>query len=774
MAKKNQDIIDAASEIVDAQLDQSQTFNPLLVALHNNDKKNLFKTNVTTAFIKTGFPLFDYYFGSVVNIHDELGRLIGQEPRVGQAVGTFNLLIGNSGSGKALPNSMRIPCPSGWIKMGDIRVGDYVFDADGKSTLVSGVYPQGVRDICQINFSDGRVVECSEDHLWEVFDVHGNGEPEVLSTADIRDTMKSNPNVEYAVHKLSKPVEYDESPVPVDPYLYGVALSSCISLKPFRIFALSTNDYSDLVTNIGTIMDAEEVIKEATAIFIKDGKTLTAEDIFGDGYEEFFSGAIKAEYLHNSYDVRMELLRGMMDGYGIFENRNNIIEYHCGDHRTAIDFVSLIESLGYYASIKPYSSLGRTAYNIELDIPDDFAKEIFVIPKKSKDLSKFHNANYKSYITIKDIINLTSEECTCIYVENDRHLFLTENFIPTHNTTLGAQIAANIIRQYTYANAIHFDCEQRFDTSRCETITKLPSSFFDTVKGERYLIKSGSFGLDTIQEMIVKMYVQKMKLKDQLTVPSGFKDEFGRDVMILQPTVIIIDSITTVLNETFNPDSAKEASEAEGLRTNTEGARDAKTLKGFFKDIIPLCKEANIIVYGINHINSNMSMNSFLPVAKQQNYLKQDESIPGGRTMIYYPFNIVKLTAKPSDDFTEEGDGFAGHMVMVEPIKSSSNQSGNNSKGISFELVFSHKEGFDNLRSMVMYGRDHGLIEGNKARLKFRDDPDCTFTWRNLEREKDEKPIYENIKKYIVPTLNQHLPFIEPTTSGFDSRSLDY
>ena len=288
------------------------------------------------------------------------------------------------------------------------------------------------------------------------------------------------------------------------------------------------------------------------------------------------------------------------------------------------------------------------------------------------------------------------------------------------------------------------------------------------------MIRTGLVGLDVIQEMIVKTYVSKMKLKDQLMVSSGFKDEFGKDVMIFEPTVILIDSITTVLNETFNPDSTREAADAEKMRGNTEGARDAKTLKGFFKDILPLCKEANIIVYGINHINQNMSMNAFIPVAKQQNYLKQDESIPGGKTMIYYPFNIVKLTAKPSDDFTEEGDGFAGHIVMIEPIKSSSNQSGNNSKGISFEMVFSHKYGFDPLRTMINYGRDRGLIEGNKARLKFKDDDSFTFTWKNLYKEKDEKPIWENINKYIVPKLRDHLSFIEPNEHQFDNRGLNY
>lgn len=438
MATKKKDVVD---KIADG-LDRGQTFNPLLSALRENDKKNLFSTNVTTAFHKTGFHLFDYYFGSVINIHDELGEIIRQEPRVGQAAGTFNLVIGNTGSGK---------------------------------------------------------------------------------------------------------------------------------------------------------------------------------------------------------------------------------------------------------------------------------------------------------------------------------------------TTLVAQISANIIRQYSYANVIHYDCENRFDVSRCETITSLPAAFFeDRGGGERYMIKVGAVGLDIIQEMIVKTYVNKMKLKSQLMVSTGFNNEFGKDVMIFQPTIIIIDSITSVLSETFSPDNTKDATDAEKMRGNTEGARDAKTIKGFFKDVIPLCKEANIIIYAINHINTNMSMNSFVPVAKQQNFLKQDESIPGGKTMLYYPFNIVKLIARPADDFTEESDGFAGHVVMVEPIKSSSNQSGNNSKGISFEMIFSFKHGFDSLRTMIHYGQEYGMIEGNKTRLKFKDDDSFTFTLKNVYKEKEEKPIWENIKKFVFPHLDTHLSYIEPSESKFDERSLDY
>ena len=577
MAKKTSD------EAIMEQQDQQQTFNPLLNALRDNDKKNLFHTNVKTAFIKTGYPLFDYYFGSVINIHDELGRLMSQEARVGQAAGTFNLLIGGSASGKALSNSEILLGPDGEIAMGDVKVGTKLYSWDMRETTVLGVFPQGKKKIFKLVTESGRSVRCSADHLWTIL----------------------------------------------------------------------IEKYNDSVITIDT---------------------------------------------------------------------NGIIEL------------------------------------IKLDIMPK-------VPVINDTLSIWEH--------IKSITDCDEEEeCTCIFVDHRTHLFLTKDKVLTHNTTLAAQIAANIIRQYKYANVIHFDCENRFDVSRCETITKLPASYFDVERGERYMIKSGMVGLDTIQEMIVKTYVSKMKLKDQLMINSGFKDEFGKDVMIFEPTVIIIDSITTVMSETFNPDNAKEAAAAEQMRGNTEGARDAKSMKGFFKDILPMCKEANIIVYGINHINMNMSMNAFTPVAKQQNYLKQDESIPGGRTMIYYPFNIIKLTARPSDDFTEDGDGFSGHMVMVEPIKSSSNQSGNNSKGVAFELVFSHKYGFDNLRSLIMYGRDNGIIEGNRNRLKFKGE-EFTFTFKDIYQEAKEKPIWECVKKYIIPDLNRHLPFIEPG-NDFDERSLDY
>lgn len=339
-------------------------------------------------------------------------------------------------------------------------------------------------------------------------------------------------------------------------------------------------------------------------------------------------------------------------------------------------------------------------------------------------------------------------------------------------TTFAIQLAANLIRPYENGQVIHYDCEQRTDLSRIENISKLPGNFF---YNNRYIFKTGMVGLDIIKEMIVKVYTNKMKLKNEIMVETEFEDEFGKKMKMFPPTVIIIDSITSVIEETFSYENQKEVADMEKLQSNTDGARSAKSLKGFFKDILPLCKEANIIIYAINHINSNMSMNSFVPMAKQQNYLKQDESIPGGKTMLYYPFNIIKMIAKPNDDFTEAGEGINGHIVMVEPIKSSSNQSGNNSKGIAFELVFSFKDGFDPLRSLIHYGREKGIIEGNKNKLKFKDEPDFTFALNRLDADSDgRRHIWELVRTHLLPDLKSHLSFVEPTKLKFDEQIMNY
>lgn len=70
------------------------------------------------------------------------GPLINTVTR-GARLKKFYLRSAPSGIGKAIPNDTLIPTPDGWRKVGDIKIGDYLFGKDGLPTKVLNTYPQG-------------------------------------------------------------------------------------------------------------------------------------------------------------------------------------------------------------------------------------------------------------------------------------------------------------------------------------------------------------------------------------------------------------------------------------------------------------------------------------------------------------------------------------------------------------------------------------------------------------------------------------------------------
>lgn len=109
-------------------------------------------------------------------------------------------LFDEMGLGKEQPLDAKLLTPSGWIRMGDVQVGDELIGSDGKPTRVVGVYPQGVKHIYEVAFSDGAKTQCGLDHLWRVAQ---NGASYVMTLADIMPlykTVRTNIPFVQAVH----------------------------------------------------------------------------------------------------------------------------------------------------------------------------------------------------------------------------------------------------------------------------------------------------------------------------------------------------------------------------------------------------------------------------------------------------------------------------------------------------------------------------------------------------------------------------------------------
>lgn len=96
------------------------------------------------------------------------------------------LFCGSAGTGKAQPLDSLILTPAGYVKMGDIKIGDKVIDGLGNETIVTDIFPQGIKPIYQVIFSDGASVLCSDEHLWKV---------QIDNTWYIKDTMSIKNNL---------------------------------------------------------------------------------------------------------------------------------------------------------------------------------------------------------------------------------------------------------------------------------------------------------------------------------------------------------------------------------------------------------------------------------------------------------------------------------------------------------------------------------------------------------------------------------------------------
>jgi hypothetical protein len=368
---------------------------------------------------------------------------------------------GPAGTAKAQPLSEPIPTPNGWVTMGDLKSGDYVFDVDGLPTKVLGVFPQGEKEIFKVTFSDGTYTRCCGDHLWStstyldrnrgVFKridgkkIRMSKIPPIYkfrNTLEIMNSLDHGGRVNHMIPIISNPVKFNnEKKLPINPYIFGILLGDgSFRCNPVRISTVDEEIVEYFKSEFG---DRFTHLKKCDYQIL--GLKVDIDDLNMMGHYSY-DKYIPDMYKTARVEDRIELLQGLLDSDGSASKRG-LATFSSSSKKLIDDVIEIINSLGgiSYMIEKPSFLNGvehKLSYLLHINLPDTI--QPFKLKRK---LSRYKpNTKYSPKKYIKNVEKIGSEECQCILVESEDHLYLTRNYIVTHNTQVAVYGAMELLK----------------------------------------------------------------------------------------------------------------------------------------------------------------------------------------------------------------------------------------------------------------------------------------------------------------------------------------
>ena len=307
-------------------------------------------------------------------------------------------------------------------------------------------------------------------------------------------------------------------------------------------------------------------------------------------------------------------------------------------------------------------------------------------------------------------------------------------------STLAIQMACSIVEPYENGAIYIDDVEAATSMTRIKTI----SGWDDEMLEDKIVHRNVGITTESFYKNINDIYKLKMEMKDQLTVVSDKLDSRGNPIEYLEPTVYILDSLAVLTT-----DSISEEEELSGQMSQTSVARANASV---FRRILPKLKAANIILIVINHVMQKVEINPMVKTKAQVNYLKVDETVPGGNTPIYLANNIFRVDAgsKLSED---EKFGVQGFMNKITIIKSRTNRAGQ-----EIELVYDQNKGFINELSNFNLLKDEKLVGGAGRSFYLQGAESIKFSQKTfMDKLYEEPELQKAYKKLLAQTLKQYI-----------------
>lgn len=249
----------------------------------------------------------------------------------------------STSAGKAQPMWSNVLTPNGFKKMQDIKLGDEVLTPRFTKTIVTGVFPQGKRDIYEIRLMSGRTVYSCAEHLWKI------------KVNDIEQVLQLSEIINLENNRVLFPIlgiDNNKNDIMVDiPDIIRIMYPSEPHIRPY-------NDIKSFF--VKCMLKSKQSATAATSVVL---------------------GGI--------------------------------------DYELAQAYVKLGRSVGFDFYIERNDTNQITTYDVL-------------------------KGNYSDWVPVITIRKFSEEDCQCIMVEDEDHLYITDDYVITHNTIMTSVLSHNV------------------------------------------------------------------------------------------------------------------------------------------------------------------------------------------------------------------------------------------------------------------------------------------------------------------------------------------
>jgi replicative DNA helicase len=374
--------------------------------------------------------------------------------------GDLIIVAGRPSMGKAQPLDAKVRTVSGWKRMGDLKLGDELASIDGGRSLVSGFFPQGPKQLFRVRFSDGRATECCGEHLWRVY-YRDWESPRVLSTHDVARLLTRKRYQHRLWIDLPDGIFGQSKHLPLDPWILGALLGDGKLSGGSVMFSTAAMEMLERLQERA----GEGFVVRAAGGY--DYRIVQAGGHRRKGFWGVHPNGIKTAleslglwgiyseakfipevYLNASRSERVSLLQGLLDTDGWVE-RWGSIRIATSSERLAGNIVELVRSLGGWCSLsrrfptysyKGEKRRGMTSYVCNIRHPNP--RPLVSLTEKRARIPERPPRNWRPVFVSIEPTRVA--EAQCITVTHPSRLYITDDYVVTHNTAFSLNIAEHV------------------------------------------------------------------------------------------------------------------------------------------------------------------------------------------------------------------------------------------------------------------------------------------------------------------------------------------